>query len=60
MQTTTMSSVDRYVKMEKLGEGTYGVVFKAKDTVTGEVSSQALTHRILDRRFKEDQTRKRR
>jgi len=24
---------DRYEKMERLGEGTYGVVFKAKDTV---------------------------
>ena len=23
----------RYEKMERLGEGTYGVVFKAKDTV---------------------------
>jgi serine/threonine protein kinase len=29
---------DRYLKMEKLGEGTYGVVFKAKDKKTGEVS----------------------
>ena len=42
MQTTAMSSVDRYQKMEKLGEGTYGVVFKAKDTVTGEVSLDKL------------------
>ena len=24
---------DRYERMERLGEGTYGVVFKAKDTV---------------------------
>lgn len=24
---------DRYQKMERLGEGTYGVVFKAKDTI---------------------------
>lgn len=25
--------------MDKLGEGTYGVVYKAKDKVTGEVIS---------------------
>ena len=29
--------MERYQKMEKIGEGTYGVVFKAKDRVTGEV-----------------------
>lgn len=34
---TTTSNVDRYIKMEKLGEGTYGVVYKAKDKLTGEV-----------------------
>lgn len=38
MQATTSSNVDRYEKMEKLGEGTYGVVYKAKDRNTGEVS----------------------
>jgi serine/threonine protein kinase len=37
MQPTTSSNVDRYQKMDKLGEGTYGVVYKAKDKVTGEV-----------------------
>lgn len=26
--------LERYQKIEKLGEGTYGVVFKCKDTVT--------------------------
>ena len=36
--TTTSNNVDRYEKMEKLGEGTYGVVYKAKDKNTGEVS----------------------
>ena len=29
--------MERYQKMEKIGEGTYGVVYKAKDRVTGEV-----------------------
>lgn len=29
--------MDRYQKLEKIGEGTYGVVHKAKDRVTGEV-----------------------
>lgn len=38
MQTTTTSNVDRYQKLDKLGEGTYGVVYKAKDKVTGEVN----------------------
>jgi len=29
--------VDRYEKIEKLGEGTYGVVYKAKDRVNGDI-----------------------
>ena len=29
--------MDRYQKLEKIGEGTYGVVYKAKDRVTGEI-----------------------
>mmetsp|Transcript_23287 Transcript_23287/g.46356 ORF Transcript_23287/g.46356 Transcript_23287/m.46356 type:complete len:297 (-) Transcript_23287:4-894(-) len=29
--------MDRYQKLEKVGEGTYGVVYKAKDQVTGEI-----------------------
>jgi cyclin-dependent kinase len=37
MQATTSTNIDRYQKMDKLGEGTYGVVYKAKDKVTGEV-----------------------
>ena len=27
----------RYQKVEKIGEGTYGVVYKAKDRQTGEI-----------------------
>ena len=29
--------MERYQKSEKLGEGTYGVVYKAKDRFTDEV-----------------------
>ena len=29
--------MERYMKLEKIGEGTYGVVYKAKDRVTGEI-----------------------
>ena len=35
----TLSST-RYQKLEKLGEGTYGVVFKARDLKTQEVHSR--------------------
>ena len=31
------SVVDRYEKLEKIGEGTYGVVYKAKDKENGEI-----------------------
>ena len=30
-------TMERYMKLEKIGEGTYGIVYKAKDRVTGEV-----------------------
>jgi serine/threonine protein kinase len=55
---TTSSNVDRYQKMDKLGEGTYGVVYKAKDKITGEVLPYhtTLTYRYLDRCLEEDQT----
>jgi len=32
-----MSIMDKYQKMERVGEGTYGVVYKAKDKQTGEL-----------------------
>ena len=34
--TSSANNIDRYKKLEKLGEGTYGVVYKAQDKVTGE------------------------
>jgi hypothetical protein len=33
----TIKSIDEYDKIEKLGEGTYGEVFKAKHSVTGDL-----------------------
>ena len=32
-----MKKIDKYEKLEMIGEGTYGVVHKAKDTQTGEI-----------------------
>lgn len=29
--------MDRYQKVEKIGDGAYGVVYKAKDLKTGEL-----------------------
>ena len=34
--TKPASQIDKYRKLEKLGEGTYGVVYKAVDKITGE------------------------
>lgn len=31
------SKIDKYEKMEMIGEGTYGVVYKARDVETGEI-----------------------
>lgn len=29
--------MDQFQKIEKIGEGTYGIVYKAKDSVTGKL-----------------------
>ena len=61
MQATTVSNVDRYEKMDKLGEGTYGVVYKAKDRQTGEVSHDTLGKTdfiYIDCRTQENKARK--
>lgn len=29
--------MERYQKLERVGEGTYGVVYKSKDRLTGEI-----------------------
>jgi len=33
----TQAQLDRYEKLQKIGEGTYGVVYKSKDKVTGQM-----------------------
>lgn len=33
----TMSGMDKYEKLEKVGEGTYGKVYKARDKLTGQL-----------------------
>ena len=40
MQAAPRNQLDKYVKLDKLGEGTYGLVYKARNSETGEVSKQ--------------------
>jgi len=35
--STLIHSMDKYTKIEKVGEGTYGVVYKARNNKTGEI-----------------------
>jgi serine/threonine protein kinase len=32
-----VGGMERYQKLEKIGEGTYGIVYKAKDRVSGQI-----------------------
>lgn len=34
--TKPVASLDKYQKLEKLGEGTYGIVYRAQNLETGE------------------------
>lgn len=34
---TESMQVDKFKKVEKIGEGTYGVVYKARDVETGRI-----------------------
>ena len=34
--TKSISGLDKYQKLEKLGEGTYGIVYRAQNLETGE------------------------
>lgn len=31
------NEVERYLRISKIGEGTYGVVYKAKDTINNQI-----------------------
>ncbi len=44
------SKLDKYEKLEKLGEGTYGVVYKARGTLNN--ISYIIIMKILDTKFK--------
>jgi serine/threonine protein kinase len=49
MQGGSKNQLDKYVKLDKLGEGTYGLVYKARNSETGEVSNQKpLTKSCID------------
>jgi len=37
MSTPGATGIDRYIRIEKVGEGTYGVVYKAKDKTNGNL-----------------------
>lgn len=37
MDNSGGSQVERYQRINKIGEGTYGVVFKARDKITNEI-----------------------
>ena len=37
LQENSSPSMDNFDKMEKIGEGTYGVVYKARDKITDQV-----------------------
>ena len=43
MQSSGKNLLDKYKKKSTLGEGTYGVVYLAENTETGEVSSHRIT-----------------
>lgn len=37
MNFNTKPKINRYQKLDKLGEGTYGIVYKVKDQITNEI-----------------------
>jgi cyclin-dependent kinase len=43
-----MDIVEKYEKLEKVGEGTYGKVYKAQDRVTGQLVALKKTRLEMD------------
>lgn len=37
MSAPSITGIDRYVRIEKVGEGTYGIVYKARDRVNNKI-----------------------
>ena len=43
-----MNVTDKFDKIEKIGEGTYGVVYRAKDKNTGQSTNNGIGQWIID------------
>lgn len=44
-------SVNEFEKMNRVGEGTYGIVYRARDTKTGEIVSYLISLLVVHLKF---------